>query len=217
MKNSGAIGALTLSLIILTQAFVPKSFANSEQDRRAGIGVVPAFVGVIFLSTASANTRQGSNGVAFVGLLLVATGVATTSAEPSSDSLNNEKTTVQGYDGAPKPGEAPSFKVSLQKALEAVEMESLLVSEDSSTTNQSLVLNEFAHTVGLEPARMADLIVKSKSFADGKLDSQKFASQKVTVSREAVSKLFAHELSEVEQKVVTNYLSLRNIQIEGRN
>ncbi len=103
------------------------------------------------------------------------------------------------------------FRANVNRVLQETEMEARVAARDPQLAS-SLTISEFAGSLNVSSGRLGQVVISGKSFADGKLNQAQFASSHISVSKSELTSRTG-SLSDLEMRVISNYLRLRNISV----
>jgi hypothetical protein len=214
MKLMNKFSVSVLSLILLSQAASRVSFADPNYFNEIEI-----FVGSAS-STMSTGKRKDVT-IALLGYAMIFDGVADFISDDSAEQaavksaeVHSDETIIKGYtelDANGKGVEKSAVSVTLTNALENIQMDALAV---TSNAPASAALEEYSRQAKMKPVDVADLITRTTDFGDKRIGAGHLADKITTVPGSEVEKAFSHKLSQQEWKIVTNYLKLRNFQVD---
>lgn len=124
--------------------------------------------------------------------------------------LNDQNAEIALY-GSGQTAATTQLRANAGTVLRDTEMEAQMVVAQPEMAS-GLIINEFAQSVNLSAQRLGQLVVKGKAFADAKLNNSAFGSSKVSVNKSDILNSTG-ALSDLELRVVSNYLNLRNITV----
>ncbi len=168
-------------------------------------------VALIIAGAVTMLTSKNDKQLYTTGLLVMLFGTFSMNDAHASQ-LNGPSTALTLVNDNSTPGQNYKMSANLGQVLQETEMEAMYLASSRSTQTAS-VLSEYALANNLSPQLLGQIIISGKSFADSKLDSQQFGSQRLIVSSAELAAKTG-TLNSVESKVLRNYLQIRNIVVQ---